>query len=162
VLAASGFSPDRLKLEITESVFFEHQDRAIEMLNTLRSTGIQINIDDFGTGYSNLGYLKRLPITALKIDRSFVAMIDEEGNHDEIVKTIVTLARNIGLRVVAEGVETPTQLQLLKELGCEGAQGYFLAPPMNLASLRQFLGMDATYNLLTPEFGDISTVPLLH
>jgi len=139
ILTETGFAPHRLKLEITESVFFEHQDRAVAMLDQLRETGIEINIDDFGTGYSNLGYLKKLPVSALKIDRSFVSMIDADGANDEIVRAIITLARNLGLKVIAEGVESQVQLDVLKQLGCESAQGYLFAEPMRFQDLLAFV-----------------------
>jgi diguanylate cyclase (GGDEF)-like protein/PAS domain S-box-containing protein len=139
ILAETRFAPHRLKLEITESVFFEHQDRAVAMLDQLRETGIEINIDDFGTGYSNLGYLKKLPVSALKIDRSFVSMIDADGGNDEIVRAIITLARNLGLKVIAEGVESQVQLDVLKQLGCESAQGYLFAEPMRFQDLLAFV-----------------------
>jgi EAL domain-containing protein (putative c-di-GMP-specific phosphodiesterase class I) len=118
---------------------FEHPERAVEILHCLRELGIEIDIDDFGTGYSNLGCLIELPISTLKVDRSFVEMIDEKGGNDEIVRAIVVLARNLGLRVVAEGIETEAQLNKLKSLECEGGQGYLFAPPMSFIELRQFL-----------------------
>jgi len=139
ILDETGFSGENLRLEITESVLFEHQERAIAMLNQLRDDGIRIDIDDFGTGYSNLGYLTRLPVSRLKIDRSFVSMIDGAGHHDQVIRAIITLARNLGLRVTAEGVETDTQLSILKELKCESAQGYLFARPMCIDDLRIFL-----------------------
>ncbi len=145
VLAETGFPHCRLKLEITESVFFEHQNRAIDMLDRLRASGIQIDIDDFGTGYSNLGYLKKLPVSSLKIDRSFVSMIDDEQRSDEIVRAIVTLARNLGLKVVAEGVETNAQLEVLRELECESAQGFLFAEPMGIDGIRSYI--------IEPRFG---------
>lgn len=160
ILDETGFSPRRLKLEITESVFFEHQDRAIVMLNQLRDDGIEINIDDFGTGYSNLGYLKKLPISALKVDRSFVSMIDSAGNNDEIVRAIVNLARTLGLKVVAEGVETEAQRDLLKSLDCEGGQGFLFAKPMSFAELKTFLDEPATA-IVPPAFDDVSTIQLV-
>jgi diguanylate cyclase (GGDEF)-like protein/PAS domain S-box-containing protein len=158
ILDETGFSAKNLKLEITESVFFEHQERAVAMLNQLRDDGIEINIDDFGTGYSNLGYLTRLPVSTLKIDRTFVAMIDE-GTNDQIVRAIITLSRNLGLRVTAEGVETESQLAVLKQLGCESAQGYLFARPMDFADLKVFLGSSAT--MRAPQFEDVSTVSTL-
>ncbi len=157
ILEETNFAPNRLCIEITESVFFEHQDRAAEMLNQMRRSGIEINIDDFGTGYSNLGYLTRLPVSALKIDRSFVSLIDDEGRNDEIVGAIITLARNLGLQVIAEGIETNMQLQRLKELGCEGGQGYLFARPMDYDGLTEFLASDVR-PLATDSFSDISTV----
>jgi EAL domain-containing protein (putative c-di-GMP-specific phosphodiesterase class I) len=130
------------------------------MLNQLRESGIEILIDDFGTGYSNLGYLKKLPISALKVDRSFVSMIDSEGNHDEIVRAIVNLARTLGLKVVAEGVETEAQRSILKSLECEGGQGFLFARPMSLSELKTFLDEPlATAN--QPAFDDISTIQLV-
>jgi diguanylate cyclase (GGDEF)-like protein/PAS domain S-box-containing protein len=139
ILNETGFARERLRLEITESVFFEHQERAIAMLDRLRESGIEINIDDFGTGYSNLGYLMKLPVSALKIDRTFISMIDDEGGNDAIVRTIVTLARNLGLRVIAEGVETESQLSVLKDLGCESGQGFLFAEPMPFDLLCEFI-----------------------
>ncbi len=93
-----------MRLEITETVFLEHRERAVEMLLELRRIGIEINIDDFGTGYSNLTYLSRLPISTLKIDRSFITPIQSNGENTEIVRTIVMLARSLKMRVIAEGV----------------------------------------------------------
>lgn len=161
ILAETGFPTCHLKLEITESVFFEHQDRAITMLNQLRESGIEINIDDFGTGYSNLGYLKRLPISALKIDRSFVSMIDSSGNNDEIVRAIVTLARNLDLKVIAEGVETQIQLDVLKQLECEGAQGFHFAAPMGFDELQQFLLQKQVVAIPQNHFNDVPTASLV-
>ena len=139
ILGETGFPPQSLKIEITESVFFEYQEKAIEMLHTLRGCGVDIDIDDFGTGYSNLSYLVRLPISSLKIDRSFVKPITEDGGNTEIVRTIISMARNLGLRVVAEGVETTAQLEALRSLECEAAQGYLLARPMDLEKIREYL-----------------------
>ena len=161
ILSETGFSPNNLKLEITESVFFEHQDRAIGMLNQLRESGIEIYIDDFGTGYSNLGYLKRLPISALKIDRSFVSMIDSDGNNDEIVRAIINLARTLGLKVVAEGIETDIQKDLLTRLECEGGQGFLYAKPMQFDDLKIFLAEADIGNVVSPLFDDVSTISLV-
>ena len=145
ILAETGFPAARLKLEITESIFFEYQERAVAMLGQLRDLGIDIDIDDFGTGYSNLSYLVRLPISTLKIDRSFVSPINDIGANTEIVRTIIALSKNLGLAVVAEGIETNAQLQALKSLGCEGGQGYLLAKPMNQNELYKYLvGVERT------------------
>jgi EAL domain-containing protein (putative c-di-GMP-specific phosphodiesterase class I) len=120
-----GLEPKRLGLEITESVVMENAASAAEMLEELRSVGVQLQIDDFGTGYSSLSYLHRFPIDTLKIDRSFVrTMLDDEKNV-EIVQSIVTLAHELGMEVIAEGVETTEHLAKLRELGCERAQGHF-------------------------------------
>lgn len=162
ILDETNFSPQRLKLEITESVFFEHQDRAVVMLNQLREDGIEINIDDFGTGYSNLGYLMKLPISALKIDRSFVSMIDSEGRNDEIVRAIITLARNLSLKVIAEGVETRSQLEALKRLKCEAAQGYFFSEPMTFDALKGLLDhRNNSKEILPAGLDSVSTLQLV-
>ncbi len=162
ILDETGFDARNVRLEITESVFFEHQERAVAMLNQLRDDGIAIDIDDFGTGYSNLGYLTRLPLSKLKIDRSFIAMIDERGENDQIVRAIITLARNLGLSVTAEGVETDTQLRVLKELRCESAQGYHFARPMRFQDLQKFLAATADRSDAAPvQFEDLSTVSLV-
>jgi diguanylate cyclase (GGDEF)-like protein/PAS domain S-box-containing protein len=127
-------SPDRLKIEITESVLIEHVDVATRVLATLRERGVKICMDDFGTGYSSLSNLLRYPVDVLKIDRAFVGRIDsgENGREDgsPIVGTILTLARSLGLGVVAEGVETERQRSRLVELECEHAQGFLFARPL--------------------------------
>ncbi|MEP6903206.1 MAG: EAL domain-containing protein [Actinomycetota bacterium] len=158
VLEDTQFPANKLKLEITESVFFEHQENAVEMLNQLREIGIEINIDDFGTGYSNLNYLMKLPISTLKIDRSFISPIKSNGGNTEIVRTIVMLARNLGMKVIAEGVETQAQLDELKKLNCEGAQGYFFAAPMSFEKVRYFLNENGITNILESRFEDVSIV----
>lgn len=161
ILDETAFPPENLKLEITESVFFEHADRAIEMLNKLRAMGIDINIDDFGTGYSNLSYLMKLPVSTLKIDRSFISMVDDDGSNDEIVRAIVNLARNLDLKVVAEGIETPTQLEKLKSLDCEGGQGYLFAAPMNFGDLRTFLSRQHRFSPPVTRFDDVPAITTL-
>jgi EAL domain-containing protein (putative c-di-GMP-specific phosphodiesterase class I) len=140
ILSHTGFSPRSLKLEITESVFFEYQQDAIDMLGQLRAMGIELNVDDFGTGYSNLSYLGSLPISSLKIDRSFVSMFDLDGEcNPAIAQTIILLARHLGLRVVAEGVETIFQYQELKRLECDSGQGYYFSQPMSLEDSIRFV-----------------------
>jgi EAL domain-containing protein (putative c-di-GMP-specific phosphodiesterase class I) len=109
----------------------ENIDTATEMLRQLRALGVQLAIDDFGTGYSSLSYLHRFPIDTLKIDRSFVTRMSENNENTEIVRTIVVLAQNLGMDVIAEGVETNEQLVLLQKLGCENGQGYFFSKPAN-------------------------------
>lgn len=161
ILDNTGFLPQDLKLEITESVFFEHADKAVEMLNRLRGLGIEIDIDDFGTGYSNLSYLMKLPISKLKIDRSFVSMIDEDGGNDEIVRAIVTLARNLGLGVIAEGVENESQLKKLMLLECEGGQGFFFAEPMPYGQLKDFLVEGYQYEVPSVHFDDIPAISVI-
>lgn len=140
ILKETDFPPHLLKIEITESIFFEHKEKAVEMLHHLRDVGIEINIDDFGTGYSNLSYLMRLPISTLKIDRSFISPIKENGENIGIVEIIMMLARNLEMKVIAEGVETEAQLEQLKKLNCESAQGYFFSEPMEFENVQHFLG----------------------
>jgi len=155
ILDETDFPPTRLKLEITESVFIEHKEAAIQMLNQLREIGIEINIDDFGTGYSNLSYLMQLPISTLKIDRSFITPIQADGGNTEIIQTIIMLARNMGLSVVAEGVETEMQLEQLKKLDCESAQGYLFSKPMAFEEIGNFLIQNGAANIPETRFKDV-------
>ncbi len=129
VLDETGVSPDRLKLEITESVVMDNIEAACEMLQRLRALGVELSIDDFGTGYSSLSYLHRFPISTLKIDRSFVSRINGDKENNEIVHTIMSLARSLGMEVVAEGVETIEQVAQLRALGCDNGQGYYFSKP---------------------------------
>lgn len=158
ILDETNFPPDQLKIEITESVFFEHKENAVRMLNQLREFGIEINIDDFGTGYSNLSYLMQLPISTLKIDRSFIEPIKHEGSNIEIVQTIVMLAQSLGMKVIAEGVETEIQIEQLKKFNCESAQGFFFSEPMSFEETKEFLGAEIKPNLPQTHFEDISIV----
>jgi EAL domain-containing protein (putative c-di-GMP-specific phosphodiesterase class I) len=137
--------PRCLKLEITESVFSDNLDAAVGLLTQLRELGVQLSIDDFGTGYSSLSYLQRFPIDTLKIDRSFVTQMMENEENLAIVRTIVALAQNLGMDVVAEGVETEDQLRLLRKLECENGQGYLFSTPLGSQQLDQFI---ATYNVI--------------
>jgi diguanylate cyclase (GGDEF)-like protein/PAS domain S-box-containing protein len=161
ILAETGFPPEKLKLEITESVFFEHKEKAVKMLHELCELGIEINIDDFGTGYSNLSYLMQLPISTLKIDRSFIAPIQKEGDNVEILQTIVMLAQNLGMKVIAEGVETEFQVEQLMKFNCEVAQGFLFSKPMSYRELEEFLGADMPPAIPRPPFEDISIVSTL-
>lgn len=139
ILQRTGISPRKLKLEITESVVMENVEAASQMLQQLRALGIELSIDDFGTGYSSLSYLHRLPIDTLKIDRSFVSRIQENNENKEIVRTILLLAQNLGMGVIAEGVETKEQVEILRELNCEHAQGYFFSKPVDSDSARRLI-----------------------
>lgn len=135
VLNETGFDPNCLKLEITESAIMEDAAAATEMLYRLKSLNVHVSIDDFGTGYSSLSYLHRFPVDMLKIDRSFVSSIFASGENLEIVRTIIALAHNLGLEVIAEGVETSEQLETIKSLGCEYAQGYYFSRPVDVQAL---------------------------
>jgi len=128
-LELAGLTPESLKLEITESVAMENAEHTIDILTKLKRTGVQLSLDDFGTGYSSLSYLHRLPFDTLKIDRSFVYSVGENGENSEILQTIVSLAKNLKMKIIAEGIETESQLALLQFLGCDYGQGYLLAKP---------------------------------
>ncbi len=131
ILAETKFNPRCLKLEITESVIMENPELATALLMQLKALGIQLYIDDFGTGYSSLSRLHSFPTDALKIDRAFVSrMTDDEGN-EAIVQTILILAGHLGMDVIAEGIETAEQLELLRALQCEYGQGYFFSKPVS-------------------------------
>jgi diguanylate cyclase (GGDEF)-like protein/PAS domain S-box-containing protein len=129
-LDATGLAPCALKLEITESAVMENVESAARMLQQLRALGVELAIDDFGTGYSSLSYLHRLPIDTLKIDRSFISSVGGNNENREIVRTILTLAKTLGKGVVAEGIETMEQLEFLRQLGCDSAQGFLFSKPV--------------------------------
>jgi diguanylate cyclase (GGDEF)-like protein/PAS domain S-box-containing protein len=161
ILDETRFSAKNLKFEITEAIFFEYQEQAIETLVQIKDLGIEIDIDDFGTGYSNLSYLTRLPISTLKIDRSFVSPINSEGSNTEIVKTLLALAENLGLKTVAEGIETESQLDVLQKLGCDGGQGFLFARPMNFKDLAIFLADHEAKDVLKIPFDDVPVLATL-
>jgi len=139
LLEESQLPPRCLKLEITESVFTDNIEAAVKLLTQLRNLGVQLSIDDFGTGYSSLSYLQRFPIDTLKIDRSFVMQMMENEENLAIVRTIVALAQNLGMDVVAEGVETEDQLSLLRKLECENGQGFLFSTPLGGGQVQQFI-----------------------
>ncbi|HEY4995964.1 MAG TPA: EAL domain-containing protein [Aestuariivirga sp.] len=130
VLRETEMAPDRLELELTESVLMKRPDTAVTILQTLRNKGISIAIDDFGTGYSSLSYLRKFPVDALKIDQSFVSQIESDGEDTVIVKAVIGMARNLKMRVVAEGVETLEQMQFLGAHQCQEVQGYYFSKPL--------------------------------
>lgn len=139
ILQETGLNPDCLKLEITESLLMENFDRAILILEQLSQLGIELSIDDFGTGYSSLGRLQSLPIDTLKIDRCFVMQMDKSAEKVEIVKAIASLAHSLKIKIVVEGIETATQLALIRDLNCHEGQGYFFAKPLNPESVAALL-----------------------
>jgi EAL domain-containing protein (putative c-di-GMP-specific phosphodiesterase class I) len=125
-----GVPASSLKCELTESELMDDPVLALEVLGRLRDIGVQTSIDDFGTGYSSLSYLRRLPVHEIKIDRSFVSQMAEDRNDLVIVRTIIDLAHNLDLRVLAEGVEDVRTLELLRELGCDDVQGHLVGRPV--------------------------------
>ncbi|MCK6444777.1 MAG: EAL domain-containing protein [Planctomycetes bacterium] len=139
------FEPGDLRLEITESVVMERPENARSMLLQLRELGVRLSIDDFGTGYSSLAYLQRFPIDTLKIDRSFVSGIGTKGENSEIARTIIDIGHNLGMVVVAEGVETLEQLAQMRALRCESAQGYLFSRPVDVDATRALLRSAPTW-----------------
>jgi len=142
-LQASGLAPERLCLEVTESVVLEDGDRCVAALQALRDIGVGVSLDDFGTGYCSLSYLRRLPIDSLKIDRSFVRGLGSEADDDSIVTSVIDLARSLGVSVVAEGVETEEQLAGLRARGCDTMQGFLFARPGPASAVADLVAADA-------------------
>lgn len=138
-LEKSGLPASLLELEVTESYIMDHMESVVDTLEKVRQLGITLTIDDFGTGYSSLTYLKQLPIDVLKIDRSFISGIPHDHDDEKIAAAIIAMAKNLNLKVVAEGVETHEQLMFLEQRGCELAQGYFIARPMPATALERFI-----------------------
>ncbi len=141
ILQETGLDAHTLNLELTESLIIEDTESATTALSELRALGVQVQIDDFGTGYSSLGYLHTLPIDTIKIDRSFISRMGINGNGSEIVRTILALAHDLGMKVVAEGVETDDQLSNLKTMACEYVQGFLFAEAVDSQKAGDMLGM---------------------
>ena len=139
LLRETGVPAERLELELTESSVMSDPDRALAILHSLRKTGIRLAIDDFGTGYSSMAYLKKLPVSELKIDRTFVTEMDSDASDAAIVRSSLELAHNLDLEVVAEGVETKAVWDQLTDLGCSSAQGYFLSRPLPARDFERWL-----------------------
>ncbi|MGO1304448.1 MAG: EAL domain-containing protein, partial [Sphingomonas parapaucimobilis] len=135
-VAASGFPIERLTVEITETGLIRELDRAAQVLDTLRTEGVRVAIDDFGTGYSSLAYLTSLPIDYLKIDRALVTEVDGSRRDRVVVRGIIRIATQLGMGIIAEGVETEGQAQLLGRLGCETYQGFLCAAPLDEKALQ--------------------------
>ena len=139
ILEETGLAPENLKLEITESAIMEDAEGALSMLRRLKDKGIKLSIDDFGTGYSSLSYLQKFPVDTLKVDRSFISGMNLNEENVAIVRAVLVLAKSMGLEVVAEGVEEPEELRLLKGLDCEYVQGFFFSRPLDTDSACKFL-----------------------
>ena len=138
-LAASGMPADCLTLELTETVLITDPEKALEQLHDLKQLGVRLSIDDFGTGYSSLSYLRQFPVDQLKIDKSFIDTIGAHEADLAIVRTVVELARILGLRTTAEGIETGRQAELLHRLGCVSGQGFHFARPLDPGEVAGFL-----------------------
>ncbi len=154
-LSASGLPAHYLDLEITESVIITHPEKAVATLVKLKQRGVSITVDDFGTGYSSLSYLARLPIQAVKVDQRFVHGLEQNGNDEAITQAIIALSHSLGLRVIAEGIETAAQFDFLKRHGCEEAQGYLISRPLEEPGLRNWWRMQEEENRIVGRQGDM-------
>jgi diguanylate cyclase (GGDEF)-like protein/PAS domain S-box-containing protein len=143
ILSETGLDPRSLEVEVTESVLMKHAELAATILHTLRDKGIEVSVDDFGTGYSSLSYLRKFPLDSLKIDQSFVRHIDSSSDEATIVSAIISMGRNLHLRVIAEGVETAEDLTFLKAHDCDEAQGYYFSRPVPAEQFAKLLAVSA-------------------
>jgi EAL domain-containing protein (putative c-di-GMP-specific phosphodiesterase class I) len=134
-----GLDPGCLQLEIIETIAMGDAEKSGRVLAQLKGLGVRLSIDDFGTGYSSLSRLRRIPVDTLKIDRAFISHMDTDPESLEIVRTIIVLAHNLGLKVVAEGTETEEHIKLLKQLNCEMAQGYLFSRPADDQAMSKLL-----------------------
>jgi EAL domain-containing protein (putative c-di-GMP-specific phosphodiesterase class I) len=141
-LKNSDILPSQLKLEITESLLMNNLDTATELLDRCRELGVKIALDDFGTGYSSLGYLRRLPVNTIKVDRSFVAPVTEDAGSGKILRAISALGHSLGMNLVAEGIETREQAVAVNALGFEYGQGYLFSKAVPEAKARELLTQD--------------------
>lgn len=148
ILQETALQPSLLELEITESAVMKDPDIMVEVLHRINKQGIQLSLDDFGTGYSSLSYLKLLPLDTLKIDRSFINDIGGAPSDEAILESVISLSKNLNLRVVAEGVETQEQLQFLRRLNCHSIQGYYISEPKSPAAIEELLHKMKDGNLL--------------
>ena len=139
ILTESNLPPEYLELELTEGVAMLNPVEAIAVMNNLHERGIRMSIDDFGTGYSSLSYLKKFKVYKLKIDQSFVRDISVDVEDKAIVSAVIQMARSLGLKTIAEGVETATQLAFLGEQGCDEVQGYFFSKPLPAEQFEAFI-----------------------
>jgi EAL domain-containing protein (putative c-di-GMP-specific phosphodiesterase class I) len=139
ILQRYAIDPSRLKLELTESILLKNIEDMIATMNALRALGVRFSLDDFGTGYSCLQYLKRLPLNQLKIDQSFIRDLATDNSDQAIVRTIIAMAQNLNLNVIAEGVETDEQRQFLLDAGCNNYQGYLFGKPLPIEQFESML-----------------------
>jgi EAL domain-containing protein (putative c-di-GMP-specific phosphodiesterase class I) len=142
IIDSTGVNPEQIKMEITESLLMDNPARAAVTLNGIKAMGLEVAIDDFGTGYSSLSYLHRFQIDTLKIDRSFVSTATMNAGSMEIVRAVTGLARNLGLDIVAEGLEQPEQVTLLRDLQCDYGQGYFFSKPVGRDQILARIGKE--------------------
>jgi EAL domain-containing protein (putative c-di-GMP-specific phosphodiesterase class I) len=157
-LRDNALQPQLLGLEITESAAMHDVESAIATVKRLRALGVGLSLDDFGTGYSSLSHLKRFPLDHLKIDRSFVSDITTDPDSAAICNAVVGLAHSLGLRVIAEGVETETQMQFLRRQRCDELQGFLFSRPLPAADFEQLLASGQRLALPAPESGTLAAV----
>jgi EAL domain-containing protein (putative c-di-GMP-specific phosphodiesterase class I) len=146
VIREYGISPNSLNLEITESLFLDTEGPFLDALDRLRNLGIKLQVDDFGRGYSSFGYLQHLPVSLLKIDSLFIRRMGANGENDEIVRSIIGLAKSLGMSVVAEGVETDAQFRNLKNLDCPCVQGFYISKPVSGEKARELLLLNRNHH----------------
>jgi len=139
LIKKSGVSPETIELEILESVLVENNENSQQTLYALKKLGVSVAIDDFGTGYSSMAYLKDFEVNTLKIDRSFIAGFAQSSTSKVILKNMITLGNDLGLKVIAEGIETPEQEKTLKQFNCDVGQGYLLTKPLPEKEIEAFL-----------------------
>jgi EAL domain-containing protein (putative c-di-GMP-specific phosphodiesterase class I) len=140
VLARTRLPAGRLEIEVTESLIIDHPDRVRTTMRTLKAMGVRISLDDFGTGYASLSYLRRFPFDKMKVDRSFVQSLGQDDAALPLFRAVLSLGDSLGMDVLAEGVETEAQLEMLGGMGCPYVQGYLLGRPMPSEELGEFLG----------------------
>ena len=143
VIQDTGIDPNQLELELTESILIDDLGHTLDALSKLRDMGVRVAIDDFGTGYSSLNYLKQFPVDTLKIDQSFIHNLPNNADDAQITRTIISMAHNLGLGVIAEGVETKEQLEFLQQTQCEEVQGFFFSKPVPSKSLLDMINTSA-------------------
>ena len=138
-LAASGLSPNRLELEITESILLEDNEHTLQVLHQLRDLGVHISMDDFGTGYSSLSYLRKFPFDKIKIDRSFISEMSDRDDSLAIIRAVSAIGVSLGMLTTAEGVETREQFERVKSEGCTEVQGYLFSPPRPASQIKALI-----------------------
>ncbi|MFY0676143.1 MAG: EAL domain-containing protein [Neptuniibacter sp.] len=153
IIKEVGLAPDKLELEVTETYLIQDIENSIETLHRLKKLGVKIALDDFGTGYSSLNYLNRLPIDTLKVDRSFIMDLVEVPEKKTLIKNLITLSHELGMKVVAEGVETQEQLSFLQQMNCDEMQGYFFSPPVTAEAFKVLLEQQAREEKLKTDNG---------
>jgi EAL domain-containing protein (putative c-di-GMP-specific phosphodiesterase class I) len=158
-LRETGLAAALLRIEITETVIVSGRERAVELLGQLRDLGVSLALDDFGTGYSSLSYLKSFPIDMLKIDRSFVAEMLTDHTTASIIEAIISMTRILGLNVLAEGVEDQSQFAFLKQLGCDGVQGFYVSAAVPAREFAKLLRTFDGSSLLPPSPRKSAGVP---